>query len=216
MNSKLAAGSSLVQRFAALVAACWLLGAAALPSAAGSWPNDRGRADRAGVAEESLRAPLSLAWTHRARQAPRPAFRGAARYPDRQPDPITYDHAYRLVADGGSVFYGSSADDSLVCLDAKTGQVQWRFFTAGPVRLAPTLCNGKLYAGSDDGNVYCLDASSGREVWRFRAAPGNRLCIGNGRVISAWPVRRLPFRPMASPLRWSQSAPTKRPSTCAT
>ena len=101
-----------------LVAVCWLLG-----TAASSWPNDRGGAERAGVAEEPLQAPLSLAWTHRADQTPRPAFRGGTRYPDRQPDPITHDHAFRLVADGGSIFYGSSADDSLVCLDAKTGHM---------------------------------------------------------------------------------------------
>jgi hypothetical protein len=57
------------------------------------------------------------------------------------------------------------------------------------VRLAPTLHEGRAYFGSDDGCVYCVDARSGKEVWKARATPTDRRIPGNGRMISAWPVR---------------------------
>ena len=65
----------------------------------------------------------------------------------------------------------------------------WTFFTGGPVRLAPTVWQGKVYVGSDDGFVYCLDAQSGELIWKFRAGPCDERILGNGRMISRWPVR---------------------------
>ncbi len=54
------------------------------------------------------------------------------------------------------------------------------FFTGGPVRLAPSVENGRVYAGSDDGNVYCLGADDGRLIWRFQVAPESRDVVGGG------------------------------------
>jgi len=90
---------------------------------------------------------------------------------------------------GGRVFFGSSADDTICCLDAATGKELWSFFTSGPVRLAPAVWDGRVYAGSDDGRVYCLDAANGRLLWKFRPAGLDRHVIGHGRMMSAAPVR---------------------------
>jgi hypothetical protein len=57
------------------------------------------------------------------------------------------------------------------------------------VRLAPAIDGGKAYFGSDDGCVYCVDAATGELAWKFRAAPEEHKIIGNGRLISLWPVR---------------------------
>ena len=65
----------------------------------------------------------------------------------------------------------------------------WAFTTEGPIRLAPTVTQGRVYAGSDDGCVYCLDAASGTLLWKYRAVPEDRRMPGNGRMISRWPVR---------------------------
>ncbi|HIA20769.1 MAG TPA: hypothetical protein EYN70_15370, partial [Planctomycetaceae bacterium] len=45
------------------------------------------------------------------------------------------------------------------------------------------------YVASDDGFVYCLKSTSGDLIWKFRAAPSARQLIGNGRMISRWPLR---------------------------
>ena len=46
-----------------------------------------------------------------------------------------------------------------------------------------------MYAGSDDGYVYCLSAATGELLWKYRAGPTDEKVIGNGRMISHWPVR---------------------------
>lgn len=163
-------------------------------SRAGDWPMYRHDPARSGVTPERLAPPLRQAWVHRARHAPRPAWPAPARqdfwhrHRDLQPE-VTYDRAYHVVVAGGAVFYGSSADDRITCLDAASGRVRWSLFTEGPVRLAPAVAGGRVYAGSDDGCVYCLDARDGRLVWKRRLAPADRRIPGNGRVISVWPVR---------------------------
>jgi len=97
--------------------------------------------------------------------------------------------AYYPVIAGGLLYFGSSSDDTIYCLDAKTGKKRWSFVTEGPVRLAPAVANGRVFAGSDDGLVYCLDARTGAEVWRYRAGPEDKRLPGNERMISLWPVR---------------------------
>jgi len=97
--------------------------------------------------------------------------------------------AFQPVADRQHVYFGSSADDHLYCLDALTGRVCWRFATDGPIRYAPTLADGRVFVGSDDGLVYCLESGHGKLVWKVRLADRDRRVPGNGRIISTWPVR---------------------------
>ncbi len=85
---------------------------------------------------------------------------------------MTYDRAFHAVA------------AAVYCLDAATGRLRWRFFTNGPVRLAPTVANAEVYVGSDDGRVYCLAADDGKLLWSHRVGPDETRVIGNGRVIS--------------------------------
>ena len=153
---------------------------------------------RSGITSETLALPLQVAWVHTPRHAPRPAWPAPAKvdYWHKLADlaaRVTYDRAFHVAAVGDAVYFGSSAEDKVVCLDAAKGQVRWVFFTGGPVRLAPTVADGNVYVGSDDGQVYCLAASGGAEAWRCRAAPETepnpRQLIGHGRMISACPVR---------------------------
>ena len=99
------------------------------------------------------------------------------------------DNAFYTSAAYGMVFFGSSLDHKICALDAATGKEKWHFFTDGPVRYAPTISDGRIYAGSDDGYVYCLNAGNGKLIWRYRAGPGQEKLLGNGSMISFWPIR---------------------------
>ena len=160
---------------------------------AADWPTYRADAARSGVTSESLAMPLKQTWMHQPLHAPRPAWRGPAK---RDPYNKVYglknrqlfDHAFHVVSDEKSIYFGSSADDQVHCLNSSTGEERWSFFTEGPVRLAPTLHDGKLFVGSDDGHAYCL-TTEGKLIWRKRLAPRDYRIAGTNRIISAWPVR---------------------------
>ena len=100
-----------------------------------------------------------------------------------------FDKAFHVAVVDGAVFFGSSVDDKVYCLDAGTGASRWEFFTEGPVRLAPTVVEGRVYVGSDDGYVYCLDAATGNLIWKHAPGGDQRRIPGNERMISPWAIR---------------------------
>ncbi len=159
-----------------------------------AWPTYRHDHARSGATSENLPIPLQLAWEYQAPARPRPAWDEPATWDGynkvyNMSNRQVFDKALHVVAAGDHVFFGSSIDHKVYCLDARTGEQVWVFFTEGPVRLAPTLAEGKVFVGSDDGHVYCLDAASGKLLWRHRPGPQDLRVAGNGRVISLWPVR---------------------------
>ncbi len=170
-----------------------LFGLAVLGRAA-DWPTYQHDYARTGVARESLLAPFTDGWVHRSRHAPRPAWRGEAKWDgwnkvyDLKSRQI-FDYAYHPVIADGLLYYGSSADDKIYCLDAATGVQRWTFFTEGPVRLAPTIAEGRVFIGSDDGHAYCLDAKSGTLIWKTQLGSRDYRIPGNSRIISRWPLR---------------------------
>lgn len=167
--------------------------ASAVISAYGDdWPTYRHDIARSGVTKEQLKLPLAADWTYEG------TFPPEAAWGDPQPKPIEgnlelprvrFDDAFHTAIVGNRVYFGSSSDNKVYCLNASTGEVAWVFHTRGPVRLAPTVTGGRVYVGSDDGHVYCLDAESGREVWQVRAAPSDQRALGHGKMVSLWPVR---------------------------
>jgi outer membrane protein assembly factor BamB len=166
-----------------LVAAALLLTVFRTPSVpAADWPMWRGDTGRTGSVAEALPGKLHLQWT---RDFPplKPAFCGVRQ------ERLQFDRGYEPVVMGRTLFVSSSRNDSVSALDTETGAQQWRFYADGPVRLAPVATRGRVYFGSDDGFLYCLDAASGKLVWKARGAPSNRKILGNGRLISVWPVR---------------------------
>ena len=161
-------------------------------ASADDWPTYRHDMARSGVSAEQLATPLQQSWMFESRCAPKPAWG------DPKAEPVEdilelrrfhFDDVFQPVAADGAVYFGSSADNKVYCLDAKTGKIRWTKITGGPIRLAPTLAAGRVYVGSDDGFAYCLDARDGSTVWKFRAAPEDRRVLGHGRMISLWPLR---------------------------
>jgi hypothetical protein len=152
---------------------------------AADWPTYRHDGARSGVTSERLVPPLSQQWVFISKDAPKPAWPRPAEELPR----MHFDDAYYVAVGGKSVYFGSSVDNKVYSLDASTGRVRWSAFTDGPIRLAPTIWKDRVFVGSDDGYVYCLKAKNGRIVWKYRASPGNEKVLGNGRMISLWPVR---------------------------
>lgn len=170
-----------------------LLLAAATTAVAEDWPTLGHDNHRSHVTGERLALPLRPLWTHAAAR-PQTAWPGPAKWDayaalmDLAPM-RDFDLASFTIAVGSKVWYGSSADDSVHCLDAATGHEEWTFTTDGPVRLPPAWDAGRLYVGSDDGRVYCLDADRGALHWSYKPPAADRLLPVDGKLISTWPVR---------------------------
>jgi outer membrane protein assembly factor BamB len=149
---------------------------------------------RSAVSREVLPEGLHLAWSRAPMAPPAPAWP-----PPRTDNPsaghfgleatLTYDRAYHPVLAQGRAVFSAHATDAVVCLDLTTGRELWRTALEGPPRLAPTIAHGRVYVGSDDGYLYCLDFATGREQWRYHPGGEDRRMMGNGRVISQWPLR---------------------------
>ena len=165
------------------------------PVRSDDWPTFRHDQRRSGVTPERVDATkLVVAWTYRSPQPPRPAWAGPAKW-----DAYArirglrsmreYDPVYHAIVVGDSLFFGSTSDDGVHCLDAKTGEERWVFFTDAPVRVVPTWSEGRLYFGSDDGHAYCVDAKDGSLLWKRAPTPPGRLIVHNGRMVSLSPCR---------------------------
>ena len=106
------------------------------------WPAYRHDAQGTATSSEQLKLPLGEVWSRTSTYPPQPAwpdpagqdyFHGRhALQPTRASDRVFHP----VVADG-KLYYGSSADDTLYCVDAATGQTLWSFVTEGPIRLTP-------------------------------------------------------------------------------
>ncbi|APZ91926.1 PQQ-binding-like beta-propeller repeat protein [Fuerstiella marisgermanici] len=161
-------------------------------ASADDWPTYRGDNARAGGSHESLPLPLNASWTYTSPAPPEMAWssgEGKVYEGKVLGHRVKFDDVFHPVAVDGKLYFGSTADDQLHCMDLKTGKTEWTFFTGAPVRLAPSVANGKVYFGSDDGRVYCVDAATGKQLWQFRAGAEDDWLLARGEMISRWPVR---------------------------
>ena len=152
---------------------------------AGQWSTYRANPMRSGHIGETVGPALSLRWKYLPVHPPKPAWP----MPSEEMPRMHSDNAYHTVVADGVVYWGLSVTNKVYAVDAARGKILWSFATEGPIRFAPTVSNRRLYVGSDDGHVYCLEARTGVLKWKFRPGPSDEKVIGNGRLISLWPVR---------------------------
>lgn len=165
---------------------------ASATASSADWPTYLGDNQRTGATPERLSLPLGQLWLFSSPAAPRRTWtepEGRIIEGKELGDRVRFDDALQVAAVGKRVFFGSSVDHQIRCLDLQTGKELWRFFTDAPVRLAPSVANGRVYVGSEDGYAYCLEAESGRLLWKLRLGPANEWFLARGEMISRWPVR---------------------------
>ena len=71
------------------------------------------------------------------------------------------------VVAAGLVYFGSG-DGHVYALDAKSGDLRWKFRTGDVVHASPAYADGVVFFGSWDSHFYAVDARTGQEKWRFR------------------------------------------------
>ncbi|MAG57204.1 MAG: hypothetical protein CMJ83_13000 [Planctomycetes bacterium] len=171
-----------------------VLFAVASDAAAQDWPTYAHDMARTASTPAPLARALVPAWTWTSDIPPQPAWGGPAKWDayskihDLKPR-LGFDAAFHPAIVDGRVYFGSSSDDQLHCLDAKTGKELWSAFADAPIRVGPTVVRGRVLFGSDDGRVYCVAARTGKVHWTRQLAPDDRRIVGNGRMVSVWPVR---------------------------
>ncbi|MAT16211.1 MAG: hypothetical protein CMJ46_13185, partial [Planctomyces sp.] len=156
------------------------------------WPTYMRDNTRRGSTPEKLSFPLELTWTIKAPATPHLAWegqKGRVHEGKEMGDRVRFDDAFHTTIKDGRVYYGSTVDHQVHCVDQVSGEELWSFFTDGPVRLAPTLYKDFALFGSDDGYVYCVNAVDGSQEWKFRAGPEDHWLLGRGDMVSRWPVR---------------------------
>ena len=132
------------------------LGAALVSVAtfAEDWPTYRHDNHRSGVTSETvdLKA-LEEAWRWDSPQAPQPAWDGPAKWDaysgkDGLRSMRNFDPVFYTIAVGDCVYFGSTCEDAVYCLEAQSGAEKWIFHAEGPVRIAPTWYeNHSLFRG---------------------------------------------------------------------
>ncbi len=158
------------------------------------WPTYRHDNRRSGITSETLGLPVERLWEYHASQAPPTAWAGPAKWDSyanirKLKSMRNFDPVFYVTTAEDRVFFGSSIDDAVHCLDAMTGQEQWVFFADGPVRLPPSIARDRLYFGSDDGCAYCITVDAGELLWNRPIAPrADRIPI-NGKLTSLYPCR---------------------------
>jgi len=177
----------IVSTIVGVVCVCWTTIALAA-----DWPTYLHDYDRVGATDENVAPPFTLRWVYRSPAPPRSAWSGPRSEPFEgivMRARVEFDDALHVAIVGDRVFFGSPVDHQMRCVDAATGKTHWRFFTEGPIRLAPSIVDGKVYFGSDDGCVYCLAADDGKLNWKLRVAPHDERLLARGEMASRWPVR---------------------------
>jgi outer membrane protein assembly factor BamB len=163
-----------------LVLACVLALPAALMAQDADWPQHRYDPGRTAASPNALPDKLGLIWMRRLPpQVPAWKDEGS----------MQFDRAYQPIVLGKTLLVGSTVNDSLSAYDADNGEFKWRFFTEGPVRVAPAGWRDLVFVASDDGCLYAITAGDGKLKWKHRGGPSARRAVGNERIVSMWPAR---------------------------
>lgn len=115
----------------------------------GDWTNLSGNPQHAGIASDTLSAPLQLTWVQNV---------GSNIY---MTSPTIYQ---------GSVFIASIDENNkgnaaIVAMNAGTGAINWKYPVRSSVKNTISVSDGLVLAQDVEGYLYAVDAASGKLVW---------------------------------------------------
>ena len=99
-----------------------------LSTFAADWPCYRGNKERLGGVSESLQKDLKLAWRFKPLSSPDQAWKSKR---------MKWDNTFQVIIADSKVYFGTSVDNTLYCLDLKSGKKLWRFTAGGAIRFTP-------------------------------------------------------------------------------
>jgi outer membrane protein assembly factor BamB len=84
--------------------------------------------------------------------------------------PVLKDGLLYITSGNGDVYSDAAAPEkpggALQCLDAESGNEQWRIAFDNGIIEAPAVDAHRIYFGCRDGNLYCVRRADGKERWR--------------------------------------------------
>ncbi|NQZ56539.1 MAG: PQQ-binding-like beta-propeller repeat protein [Lentisphaeraceae bacterium] len=157
------------------------------------WPTYKYDNHRSGVTSSTIDKELNFKWRWESPVRPQTAWSGPAKW-----DAYTkntglqslrnFDPAFFVTGKDNDLYFGSSVDNAVHCIDKNSGKEKWVFFSEGQVGFPRTLIGQQLVFGSDDGCVYSIDLN-GQLQWKYEVVENGRKIASNGKLISMWPVR---------------------------
>lgn len=79
---------------------------------------------------------------------------------------VAGNQVYFGIGNGDLVSSAARPSGALLCLDARTGEVIWRYDVADAVHAKPFVKGSDIFFTSRDHHCYCLDRASGRLRWK--------------------------------------------------
>ena len=74
--------------------------------------------------------------------------------------------------------YATTGFGGVFALEMKTGKEIWRFDTEMPIRIAPTVQDGRLLVQTIDNTLIALNAINGQEIWKYRTTSEATTLVG--------------------------------------
>ena len=138
------------------------------------WPTYQHDYQRSGLTQEILEFPLTQGWVHQAKppasawtDPPKADYYTSVPQLPLKPR-LGFDRAHHVAVAGGRLYFGSSVEHTINCLNAETGGTNWSFFTDGPVRMTPTVSLTNRYSS------WMKAALTPRNSWIRQRASGER------------------------------------------
>ncbi|MDP6543447.1 MAG: PQQ-binding-like beta-propeller repeat protein [Phycisphaerae bacterium] len=146
------------------------------------WTSFRGNANRSSSAACDISEKIEALWT---KQITTKKIEGTVQRDWRS---FLNTRLTAPVTVGELVIVADIDHNEIIAMNAKSGNVKWRFMTGGRMDTSPTLYKGICLAGDRTGYVYAIKIKTGKLIYKLRIAPEEKRMMSYGKVESVWPV----------------------------